>query len=57
MDVVTQFDPHMMASLSQMVQDCETCIARMGEAEAMSQHDEHCQDEGEKSQNSETCNQ
>lgn len=57
MDVVTQFDPHMMASLSQMVQDCETCIARMGEAEAMSQHDDHCQDEGEKSQNSETCNQ
>ena len=57
MDVVTQFDPHMMASLSQMVQDCEACIARMGEVEATSQQDECCQDKGVKSLNSETRNQ
>ena len=57
MDVVTQFDPHMMASLSQMVQDCEACIARMGEVDATSQQDECCQDKGVKSLNSETCNQ
>ena len=57
MDVVTQFDPHMMASLSQMVQDCEACIARMGKVEATSQQDERCQDKGETSLNSESCNQ
>ena len=56
-DVVTQFDPHMMAGLNQMVQDCEACIARMSEVEATSQQDVCCQDEGETNQNSETCNQ
>lgn len=56
-DVVTQFDPHMIASLNQMVQDCEACIARMSEVEATSQQDVCCQDEGETNQNSETCNQ
>lgn len=28
-DVVTQFDPHMVEGLRQLVQDCETCTEQL----------------------------